>query len=426
MPLKYYTAGSPIFQKNARDAQRGQFQALLDDLFYDAPSVYTIQEEISFFSGSWVNVDVRINQALDRQTGNKLGDDFKLILFKDLDHDAGLGHKYSFDSNTWLTVNLENYKGLARTSTIRRCNAILRWVDENGNSYSEPCSIDYELNRSRDEIGAKSVVTPQGYVDVYAQLNAHTKLIKGNQRFIFGPSENRIAFQVFGNGVRNFLNEQTADDSTCKLVVLTMGANQVNTDTDDVTNGIADYYKNVFALSLSPSAIAAQVGDTSQITPILTWNGDVSSKAISYRTSASTVASVSASGLVAMVASGTATITGYMTDNVGVTDTTAVTVSASAALTYEIRIDPLTTYVYEGETQAYTAYLYQDGVAQADVFVFTVADADVPTDHYALSVLGNNSFSVQNLQFYLDDPLSVICTTGSRTKQVDIYLRGVY
>jgi hypothetical protein len=97
-----------------------------------------------------------------------------------------------------------------------------------------------------------------------------------------------------------------------------MGANQVNEDTDDVTNGIADYYKNVFALSLSPSAISAQVGDTSQITPILTWNGDVSDKAISYRTSASTVSSVSASGLVTMVASGTATITGYMTDNVSI------------------------------------------------------------------------------------------------------------
>jgi len=423
-PYKYFTSSSPIYFSNARDAQRFGFQSSLDELFYDATSVYTIQEETAFASGSWVSLDVRINQAIDRQTGNKLGNDFKMLLFKNLDHSAGLGRKYSFDSNIWLTVNLEEYKGLAKTSTIRRCNSTLRWVDKNGNSYSEPCSIDYELNRARDDMGTKDPVTPQGYVDVYCQLNSNTKLIEGNQRFIFGPVENRIAFKVFGNGVRNFLNEETADDSSGALLVFTMGADYVNAEEDNLTTGVANYNKYLYSLSISPSAISTDVGDTIQIMPSLTLNGDPSDKSISYSTSSSVVATVSGSGLITTVASGSATITGYMTDNVGMTDTIIVAVSASPVSTYEIRISPTSNILYENDTETYTSYLYLNGVVQADSFVFTLADADVPADHYTLTILNDNSFSLKNNEFYLNDPLSILCTSGSYSKQLDIYLRG--
>lgn len=423
-PYKYFTASSPIYFSNARDAQRFGFQSALDDLFYDATSVYTIQEETAFASGSWVNLDVRINQAIDRQTGNKLGNDFKMLLFKDLDHSAGLGRKYSFDNNIWLTVNLEEYKGLAKSSTIRRCNSTLRWIDKNGNSYSEPCSIDYELNRARDDMGTKDPVTPQGYVDVYCQLNSNTKLIEGNQRFIFGPVENRIAFKVFGNGVRNFLNEETADDSSSTLLVLTMGADYVNAEDDDLTTGIADYNKNIYLLSISPSMISTDVGDVIQIMPSLTWNGDPSDKSVSYSASASTIATVSGSGLITTIASGSTTITGYMTNNIGVTDTVTVVVSASPISTYEVRVSPTSNILYEGETETYSSYLYINGVVQANSFVFTLADANVPIDHYTLTILDDNSFSLKNKEFYLNNPLSISCTSGSYSKQLDIYLRG--
>jgi len=424
MPYRHYTSGSDTYFKNAKESWRIGFQAQLDEMFYDASSVYTIQEETSFNSGSWVYVDVRINQAIDRQTGVKLGNDFRTLLFKDLDHSSGLGRQYYFDDNTWVTTNIDEYKGLAKTSVIRRCNATLRWVDKNGNSFSEPCAIDYELNRARDEIGAKNPITPQGYVDVYCQLNDNTKLIKGNQRFLFGPVENRVAFQVFGNGVRNFLNEETGDDSSCALLVLTMGANYVNEDSDDVTNGIADYNRNLYTLSISPSAISADVGDIYELTHSILWNGDPVSKTMSYITSSSEVATVSGSGLVTMVASGSVTITGCMVDNIAVYDTSTVVVSGSTSTTYEVRVSPTSNLLLQGDTQTYSVYLYTDGVQQADAFVFTVADANVPVNRYTLTVLGDNSFSVENVKFYLENPLSITCTSGSQTKDVDIYLRG--
>jgi hypothetical protein len=397
---------------------------MLDDLFYDASSVYTIQEETAFGSNIWQYLDVRINQALDRQTGNKLGNDFKMLLFKDLDHSTGLGREYYFDSNTWVTVNLEDYKGVAKTSIIRRCNATLRWVDENGNSYSEPCAIDYQINTARDDTGRNTPIVPQGDINVYCQLNNDTKLIKGNQRFIFGPVENRIAFKVFGNGVRNFLNERTVDDSSCSLLILTMGADSINSEEDDLENGIANYYKNLYTLSLSPSMISTDIGDSIQIIPELIWDSSPSDKSISYNTSNNLIATVSASGLITTIASGSAIITGCMVDNISIIDTIVVSVSSSSVSTYEVRVNPTDNFIYEGDTETYSIYLYVNGVVQSNSFIFTLADANVPPDYYVLTVLNGNSFSIRNDKFYLSDPLSISCTSGSYSKQLDIYLRG--
>ena len=55
-----------------------------------------------------------------------------------------------FDGSTWLTVNAEVTKNLTGTSTIRRCNNSLRWIDEStGSYYEEPC-IEYLVKEPRD------------------------------------------------------------------------------------------------------------------------------------------------------------------------------------------------------------------------------------------------------------------------------------
>jgi hypothetical protein len=256
MPYKYFTAGSPVYFKSKSQTWIDGFQGLLNDQFDNSSTYYWIQEETTLGSGSLANVEVRVNRAINSTTGEKLGDDYKLILFKDLSHATGIGYKYYFDNNYWLTLSSENIKNLAASCMVKRANSTLRWMHTDGTYYSEPCAIEYKIARPRDEIGVTDPVTPAGYIEVYCQFNDRTKLIKENQRFLFGSVSNRRPFKVFGDGVRSFLNQQTSDDESAQLLMFTMGGDYVDANTDNITLGVADYYKDFGSLN-SGSTVGA-------------------------------------------------------------------------------------------------------------------------------------------------------------------------
>jgi hypothetical protein len=240
--FKYFLSGSPTFHSSPNNVFIDGFQALLTDQFYNSSTSFTIQEETIFGSKIFNNVDVRVTRAIDSITGQKRGDDYKTILFSDLDHATGLGYLYYFDSNYWVVVFSEIIKNLAASAMVRRCNNVLRWAGDDGTIYNEYCVLEYTISRPRDEMGTVNPVLPAGYVNCFAQLNDRTQLIKGNQRFIFGTPNNRIAMKVFGDGVISFLNQKTLDDESGQLLELTMGGNFVNHEVDDLVNGIADRY----------------------------------------------------------------------------------------------------------------------------------------------------------------------------------------
>ena len=130
MSFKYYPAPSPPISASATLIT--QFQDLLSDQFTISTDVFSIQEEIVFSSGSYITETVRITSATDPDTGIKLGDDWKRILFKDIDHTTGIGRKFYFSENIWLTVNSEFIKSLTASATVRRCSNVLRWMLNDG------------------------------------------------------------------------------------------------------------------------------------------------------------------------------------------------------------------------------------------------------------------------------------------------------
>jgi hypothetical protein len=243
-PYKYLNSGSPTFMMAPGEDMIFDFQSWLNEDFNYASDVFVIQEEVTFGSNSYSDITARVNRGIQQNTGIKLGDDFKNLLFKDLTYSPTLGRKYKFDNNIWIVVFSETIKNLAVSALVRRCNNTLRWIDKDGNYYSEECSIDYSISRPRDEMGTVDPVMPAGYVTIFCQQNDRTKLIKGNQRFLFGPANNRIAFKIFGDGVRSFLNQQTGNDESSTLLQLSVGGHFINENTDNLTLGIADYYKD--------------------------------------------------------------------------------------------------------------------------------------------------------------------------------------
>jgi hypothetical protein len=430
MSYRYYTSGSAITFQNPSSTILGGFQAQLNEYFEVAPDAYIVQEETAIGSEIYANVDVRVNTAINSYTSKNLGDDWKKLIYKNLGSAAPLGTRYYFDNNYWVVFNSEIIKNFAGSATVRRCNNMLRWIDEYGVLYEEPAILSYDIQSTRDQIRiGDNPVLPEGYIEVYTQLNNNTNKIKESQRFLFGNASNWACYKVYGNGTRNFLNQETLDNNSASMLRLYMGANYESDPNDDLINGICDVYKNVYALSISPSSIIGNPGSSVELIPSLTLNTDPIDLSISYMSSGSSIATTSgsSSNILNLVSSGSCNITGYMTANPDIDCIVPVVVSNSPAInTYEVRISPDNGIILQGESQSYTVYLYLNGVIQADTFTLTIANSNVPIDKYTLTVTDGNNFSVTNNHLYLDYPLILQLDSGSNTKQFYIYLQGAW
>jgi hypothetical protein len=425
MAYTYINSSLLITGEIPKDQYRGLFQETLTNGFYDASDWWTIQEETANGSEIYANVDVRISHLINAETGLKMGDDWKTVLFKEIDHTIDLGKRYIFDENTWLTINTEVIKNLTGTCTIRRCNNTLRWIDEaTGIFYEEPCCIEYLVKEPRDyATGGSPFITPGGFLHVEMQFNENSNKIKQNQRFLFGNVGHWTCYRVVGTGINDFRNNKTYDNTTAKLLVLDLVANFVNEELDDIVRGIADVNTNLYVLKLNKNSIAGIVGDTIQLTASVTYNGDTSTRNITWESAEPKIATVSATGLVTFVKIGTTAITANVEGNPAM-DTCIATISTTPVVNSEVVISPIKNYVLEGATNTYSVYLYENGVVQADTFTVTCNPNSVPSTNFVFTQTDNNHFTVYNKIKDLLSYLTITCTSGSNVKSFNLSLRG--
>lgn len=241
MAYKFYTIHMNELSNPPKTDYHEEMQAIVNDQFYNSSDWYTIQEETSFSSGVYSDLDVRINAVVNTTTGANQGDDWRKLVFKDISKSVRIGAFFVFDNNTWVTINTEVLSNLTSTCTVRRCNNTLRWYDANTVKQSFPCVLDYGITENRDySTGGSKLVNPSGLLQVTTQLNAVTNLIVPNDRFLFGNPSNWTTYKVQGGGIHNFNNPETETFSVTGLLKLTTSVVQLNTDTDDTTLGYPD------------------------------------------------------------------------------------------------------------------------------------------------------------------------------------------
>jgi hypothetical protein len=422
-----FLKASPDFGKSQKDIYTQLFQETLNQQFSNSSDIWTIQEETSFSAGIYQDVDVRIvTHVINSATGRYLGDDYKQILFQDLEHAVGIGYMYQFNDNYWITINSEKTKNLAASSTVKRCNNVLRWIDLQGAVHAVPCSIDYIITRNKDLESTNSfVVYPEGTIQVVCQFNDETNLIVANQRFLFGNQNNWTAYRVEGGGVNNYNNVETIDNTTVGFITLTMKIDFLS-DNDDKTNGIAYDKKQVYTLTLSEATIAGIPTNIRQLYATVNENDLTVSRTVVWSSSDTAKATVSATGLVTLIANGSAVITCALDGDATVKDTATVTISATPSDYYQIIISPDTNYVLEGDTETYSVYLYKNGTIQADTFTITLNAGTVPTENFAFSytAIPGNDFTIENKEKFLSDSLIVTCVSGTHSATFEVSLRG--
>ncbi len=427
MGMKYIDARiAGLGTRTPKEMFREDYQENVNESFYESSDWYTIQEETVFGSEDLVNLDVRIISVISATTGVSQGDDYKKLLFKDLDHTVHIGYFYVFDSNYWVVTNTEKDKTLTPTATVKRCNNTLRWQTSDGALYSVPCSIDYGIRENRDYSTAGSaVVNPSGLITVTTQMNDKTNQIDSSQRFLFGNSSNWTGYKVVGGGIENHNNLQTSDNDSSGVLKLTMSVDSVAT-TDDLTNGVADMLHEVFTLSLSESSVDGNVAGSLDLYATVELNGSVVNETVDWSSSDVAVATVDSSGNVSFIALGSCIITASLDENSSVNDTCGVDVLSAPVSEYQVVVTPDSNKILENMDETYNVKLVLNGVDQADVFAFSVTSLDVPTDNYTFTAIDGNNFKVENLEKYLDEPLVVNCLSGIHSKNVSINLRGAW
>lgn len=218
---------SSTVSDNYIDYQKEIIQMKHDSDFDFATTKQTIQKEEIIGSRSYVDVVARVEKIIIPDKGIYVGDDYRKLLFKELDEEVVLGQKFYFSNIYWLCYNTDNILTPTVSCLIRRCNENLRWIEPDGTEYEEPCVIDYfKFSFTNNNVYFDKQMrlgTNQRFIVV--QDNADTRLVHRDMRFIIDDTAWRVT---------NI--ERTTHNG---LIEMTISEHQLNPVLDDTTNDIA-------------------------------------------------------------------------------------------------------------------------------------------------------------------------------------------
>ena len=173
-------------------------QAFYDSQWDNSSAVKEIEEQDFIGSKTFHKIEAWINKVIGTTTTfAKNGEDYRQLIFKNIDKKNIRGVYYKFYDNVWIGDFQNPSEGLVSDTTVRRCNNALRMIDpDNGSIFSIPCVIDYDMT-SPSQQTSSYIITPNNHAIVYVQANEDTlRLFKLNTRFMLnGRPFKLLAYQ---------------------------------------------------------------------------------------------------------------------------------------------------------------------------------------------------------------------------------------
>jgi len=327
--------------------------------------------------------------------------------------------------SVWFCVALDSQTIYEQIGKIRMCTNALRFYNNHGDLISIPCVFDDKIN-SEKNISLSKLKYINGVTTVYAQLNSDSEQIIANQRFLFGRPGSWVSFRVVSIGVNNFMNLFYNDNSSARVLELTMEASYVNPKTDDLVNGIADVASSVIETDID--SIENIIGTTIQISASVFINGIIIEEPIEWSALNSDIASVDNSGLITLNDIGNTVITVKMSNNTDIKKDISISVVNSITEQIEIIYYPISDGVVEilqGLEQDFSCYLYENGVRMLNTFTFSY-ETNLPSSYYSFSTIDGNNFSIKNNRMDTSNHIYVTCQSGLYSKIVEVQLNGAW
>lgn len=425
--MRYYDAYESARSCCPKEDYRKDYAAILESTFDNAFNIVydDIEFEYEYGSNEFTPIEkVRVDSVINYTSSMVVdGDDFKTFIFMPDFPKPRLGMKFKWGENYWLVISTNTDESLSTSAEVRRCNNVLRFFDQYGNKIYEPCIIDTTLRFTKN-IENYPITIGSNEEKIWCQRNSRTELIKPNDKFLFGTPNQRVCFRVYGAGTKNVLNTETMNDNSPSLTEIYIHHYQYNRELDDLQEGFANAYAYQFSLDISDCPTSYHVGDTGKFTGTIYKGENVFEGSIVWTSSDPKVINVDAEGNFSILQDGQATIVASMEENNLVTASLNIEVDTEDS--YEVVVSPDIEYILQGNTQEFSCYLYKNGEQQQGDFTFKDNSINVPRDNYNLNIIDANHFSITNYKKYMYNPITINCTLGEYSKDINILLRGLY
>lgn len=364
---------------------------------------YFAKQTIDFYkaNGKWANnhykleitpwgaelptvYECRVEDSFDEQANTKRGDDWKDLLFYDDYPEITIGLKAQLHGCTWLGFNTRNIASLTSSVIIRRCDNVLNFVDEFGNVTAEPFVFDKYtvLNSTNITKPSDPVTLINGYKNAWIQYNELTATLQTNDRFIIQGQ----AFVV--RGIDRYSRQTTDDRDSVKLISFVLAKTE-ETESDDLTNDIANATAYLWTIITDAPQISDVVGATGNVGAEL-YHGEVKNTeyGILYASSDDSVVSVDENGNYEILSEGSATITCTFEKNPNVTATVEITAVETGDENYRFVVNPMDITVKQYESTEFTVGFYK-GAQESDIPWNFEGASGVPESYYTLTQNGN-------------------------------------
>ena len=368
------------------DYFRDQQQAAIDQNWDCTSAKYTIKEQEDFGSNVYNDIEVWIDYVVGLGSrGTTNGDDFRQLIFRDINYQVKRGLYYQFDGNTWIVYFSDEYSSLSKDAGVRRCNNVMRIVDpENGAVFSIPCVIDYDMTSPSQQVSSY-IITPNNHATVMVQGNADTlRLFKLNTRYMFGGRPFKLL--AYQNAL--------IDDSispTPTLLYLDLYLDELHAN-DSIENQLADNGQYQYSIEIDSDDMSLTNGATGSLSASIALNGEEVNRQIVWSSSDNTVVTIDINGNYKVVGINgqSCTITAILEGNSEISSSIQIDVVETESLQAKIMLAPIFDSVRQYDSidfniqASYGSQIYTPSTA-----TISLSEEDVVLNNQYLSIVNN-------------------------------------
>ncbi|MEK4006344.1 Ig-like domain-containing protein [Paenibacillus sp. FSL H3-0333] len=272
------------------------------------------------------------------------------------------GDIVTYESNNYLVAELPHYNKFYLKSEIKLCSGQLKWIDDDGEINSRYFTFKSDPATNFGTDNGSIVVLGSERRTLLVSFDEDTTNFRKDRRFIFDGRAWKIT---------------ALDNISLKgIAIVTVQEDLINTATDNLELGIADYYGNVanYSVTINNGSFVTISDDQLLRLNVIVTNNSIPlpSPSLSYTSSDERIATVSFEGTISPLTPGTVIITATYKNvsaqiKVSITDSTAFSYTCEIIGPNEIKV---------GRTQSYTAKFYRNGVEYPDKSRFSLTSDD--------------------------------------------------